>query len=117
MTTAELQRASALARAKEVRSGRARILQPLRMGLIRIGDIDLTDPDLASMRVIDLLGNLRYRGGEARNQFKPKANRKATRLALALSFSGARTLGRLTERQRLELVGTVQERVELQRPA
>lgn len=92
-----LQRRRALERANVVRSFRAQMKTELRRGVVVVADVLVEPPPLVeSMRVWDLL------------IAAPKFGRVKVRRTLTLAgVSPSRTVGGLTERQRVELVGLV----------
>ena len=103
----------ALALATQIKSARARIIQPLRRGDLVISDVDLDAPELRTMRVIDFLAALRYRSGTTRTHFKPPATSRPAKILAQLGCGGKR-MGDLTDRQKHELVRLV-EAVPVQR--
>ena len=105
MTTTLPQPMLALERANEVRSKRARILQPLRRGELLIGDVDLDAPELASMSVLNFVSSVRMRRGRASTtSYKPRANYTASTILRRLEINPNRRLRDLSPRRKAELV-------------
>lgn len=106
----------ALALANQVRSARAAILQPLRRGEIRIGDIDLNAPELQSMLVVDLLASLRWRRRASSGKaYKQPARKKAYSLIQHFGCLPRTRLGTLTPERKAALVRLVEAEVPAQR--
>lgn len=113
--SAQPQHMQALERANQIRSARAAVMQRLRTGEARIGDVDLDAPELQSMTVLDLLGELRYKP-YASSRYKPRAKHRPRELMYAFGCSPRTLVGDLSAARKRGLVALVQSRVALQSP-
>jgi hypothetical protein len=86
------QRKAALAEANRIRTRRAGVKRDLKHGRVNARAV-LTDPDCATAKIVELLLAM------------PKVGRvKAHRMLTRARISPSKTIGRLSERQRLELL-------------
>jgi hypothetical protein len=95
--TSAQQQLLALERAKHVRTSRAELKRQLRDGQVNAAEVILrSSRDTATMTVTELLSSQRGWG--------PARSRK---ILVSLSLSERKTLGSLTERQRVTLAGVL----------